>query len=429
MRILFIAPYTPGPTRVRSYQLVQGLAALGHSVTVAALAADQADEDRLERFRELGMDVVWTRLPVAQTVRNCLAGLLSRRPLQASYCWQPKLAARLRRLVAERDFDVIHVEHLRGAVYGLDLKRFLNGSSATRVPIVWDSVDCISRLLEQASTRAPGLTRRWLIRFELERTRQWESWLTSQFDLSVTTTRREAEALRALVRPRLDGNGRPDRTFPSEPEGPGPDIRVVCNGVDLNHRQGPGRRETEVRPVIAMSGRMSYHANIAAALFLVKEVMPGVWSRRPHTVVRLIGEKPPPVLQRLAKLRPGCIEVLGSVDDLQSALKPVVAAVAPMPYGVGVQNKVLEAMSCRIPVVATPAVLDGVQARPGEEILIGRNAAELARQLLLLLEDHSLRRSIGESGRRYVEQHHCWARKTQELVAVYQDACAARLAR
>ncbi len=67
MRILFVVPYTPNLIRVRPYNLIRGLAARGHPVTVATLWSSPQEQ-------------------------------------------------------ADLHPDVMHIEHLRGARYGLRSK-------------------------------------------------------------------------------------------------------------------------------------------------------------------------------------------------------------------------------------------------------------------------------------------------------------------
>ena len=66
--------------------------------------------------------------------------------------------------------DVVHIEHLRGARYGLDPRR----GSWRRSPVVWDSVDCISDLFEQSVRNRRDRIGRWINRVELSRTRAYE---------------------------------------------------------------------------------------------------------------------------------------------------------------------------------------------------------------------------------------------------------------
>jgi len=53
-------------------------------------------------------------------------------------------------------YDAIHVEHLRGARFGLALNSEIKHLKPN-LPIVWDSVDCITYLFEQAARQVKAL--------------------------------------------------------------------------------------------------------------------------------------------------------------------------------------------------------------------------------------------------------------------------------
>ncbi len=71
-------------------------------------------------------------------------------------------------------FDVIHVEHLRGARYALALANRPTRPGARRVPVIWDSVDCISSLFRQAAQASQAFRVRLAARLELRRTERFE---------------------------------------------------------------------------------------------------------------------------------------------------------------------------------------------------------------------------------------------------------------
>ena len=414
MRILFIAPYAPSLIRVRPYHFVRGLAARGHRVVVASPWVTREDRAELESLREFGCEVVTARLPKWRSLLNCTLGLARRAPLQSVYCWQPELARRIEAALAAEPFDVVHVEHLRGARYGLRVMdrplRNANRGGVQRPHVIWDSVDCISGLFELASERGGGLMRR-LTAFERPRTRVHEGALVAAFDRVVATTEREAEALWRLAAP---------ATVPQP--------AAVCNGVDLDYFafQG-GLRAPET---IVMTGKMSYHANVAAAKYLVEQVMPLVWKERPNVRVEVVGKEPSRDVLALAYSEPriggvrqrGEVVVTGEVLDLRPHLWRATVAVAPIVYGAGVQNKVLEAMAASTPVVATPPAVGALRVRNGRELLIGSDPTELASQLLTLLANPDLRARIGDAGRAFVEQNHGWDSAVAALEAVYREA-------
>jgi len=175
------------------------------------------------------------------------------------------------------------------------------------------------------------------------------------------------------------------------------------------------------RPEVVFSGKMSYHANTTAALYLAQEVMPRVWQRRPDVHLTIVGSRPPRAVRALSGER---VTVTGYVEDIRPFLWRAALAVAPMPYGAGIQNKVLEAMACATPVVATPQAVSALTAQPGRHLLVGKSADELAGHILYLLEHPEAAGAIGRAGRAYVEQSHDWQVVAQRLEHLYEEETA-----
>ncbi len=196
MHILFLVPYTPNLIRVRPYNLIRGLAARGHTVTVATLWSSPQERVDLQALRDAGIEVIAARLPRWRSLWNCLRALPTRTPLQAVYCWQPTLARHLQSAIRNLHPDVIHVEHLRGARYGFHLQSAICNLQPA---IVWDSVDCISYLFEQSSRYGQGFFARVITRLELPRTRRYERWLVGQFDRVLVTSPVDRAALERLA--------------------------------------------------------------------------------------------------------------------------------------------------------------------------------------------------------------------------------------
>ena len=345
MNLLFVVPYVPTPIRVRPYNLIRALAARGHRITLATLWTDAAERRALDDLEAWGVRVIAEPLPRIRSLRNCLRALPTATPLQAVYCWSPRLRARIEQELpplnppvdggtqggdnppvhggttggespplqggtegGER-YDVVHVEHLRGAHYGLGLPD---------VPVVWDSVDCISHLFEQSARDSRSLAGRLMTRLDLARTRRHESWLVGQFDRVLVTSPVDRHALQRLHSPQstqgtqssqdeikesaaLAAVNKDDISATSAVKSD--HITVLPNGVDLAYfRPGDAPREAAT---LVISGKMSYHANITAVHCLMEEIMPRVWARRPEVRVQIVRGAGPALAVQAKRLHPG----------------------------------------------------------------------------------------------------------------------------
>lgn len=404
LNILFVAPYVPNLIRVRPYNLIRAVTERGHRVTVAALYTSERERQDAEKLRKVCHAVHAYPISLARSVWNCARALPSRKPLQAVYAWSPQFAAALEKLVLEADgedaFDVIHVEHLRGANYGLHLQEKLGEKCP---PVIWDSVDCISLLFRQSSVGSKSLPKRMISIFELPRTESYEGWLATQFDHVVVTSSMDKKALAALM---------PHNS-------PISSISVLANGVDLDYFHPDERVEREPATLV-VSGKMSYHANISMAVHLVQNIMPIVWARNPDAEVYIVGKDPPREVQALAQ-NPA-VHVTGTVEDIRPYLYRATVAVTPITYGAGIQNKVLEAMACGTPVVSTPQAVLALRIVPGRDVLVAKEPIAFAEAVLDLVRDPSRQRSVGAAGRAYVEAHHKWPEIALQLEGVYMDA-------
>ena len=411
MQILFIVPYVPTQIRVRPYNLLKTLVEQNHQVTLATLWGSEAERAHLKTLEEIGLNVLASPLSRLQSLRNCLGKLPTTTPLQAVYCWQPKLLYAIKALLATETFDAIHVEHLRGAHYGLALKN-------EGVPIVWDSVDCISYLFEQAVDHSRSLFGKWITRLELGRTRQYEAWLVDQFDTTLVTSEIDKQALIRLTnsqQPAAATDRILDTTYESQSQIQNR-IKVLRNGVDQAYFKPNGRQHDP--ETLVLSGKMSYHANITMALHLVQDIMPYIWAERPTTKVTIVGQNPPPAVQKLG-IDPR-VTVTGFVPDIRPYLQQATAAVVPSAYGAGIQNKVLEAMACGTPVVAMERATTALDLKPEQDLLVANESRTFAQQALRLLDDSALRRTVGLTGLKYVQREHTWSTIGVKLEEIYR---------
>ena len=87
----------------------------------------------------------------------------------------------------------------------------------------------------------------------------------------------------------------------------------------------------------------------------------------------------------------------------------------PLRIARGVQNKILEALAAARPVIASPVCLQGLHTEVGRDLLAATTPDEWADAVLSLLDDPAQREQLGQAGRAFVEEHHCWERCLEPL--------------
>src|SRR5947208_9198238 len=407
MRILFVTPYPPSRIRVRGYGFLTQLQR-AHQVTIMAQCASEQELADAEKLRSQGFEVLAVQESKMRSASQSAMALFNSLPLQVAYARSARFTQALQQLCAQRPFECVHVEHLRGIASMQQI--------ACTHPLVWDAVDCISLLCKHTIAAGPSRAVRMVALLEHQRTRRYEAKTLGQLQHTVVTSEHDRQAMIELLRTDT-------RDFTSEEPGAG--ISVIPNGVDLEYFR-PLQLERQ-RFNLVFSGKMSYHANVATALYLYHQIMPLIWQHRPEATLTIVGSKPPKTIQALGN--DPRVEVTGYVEDMRPYVGRAEVMLSPMVYSVGIQNKVLEAMALGTPVVAAAQAAAALGTRAGRDLLVATSAQDFADATLRLMDDADLRVSLSQHGRTYVEEQHDWRTVTSRLVEVYQQAITAHAKR
>ncbi len=306
-------------------------------------------------------------------------------PLQAMAVESLRMRRAVRAAIAGGRYDVIHVEHVRA---------FPFVPESDRRQVLFDAVDCVSDLFAQAAPYQ-GFARRRIFRQEARRLARFEANAVSSVAQVLVASRRDAAGLRAL-----------------RPQAP---VSVLHNPVDLI-RFRPGLQRSP--NTVVFTGKMSFHANRVAARWLCDEIWPLIRARHPQARLLIAGARPPASLLRR---RARDIEVTGYLPELSRVIAGAAVAVAPLRYAVGIQNKVLEAMACATPVVATTAAVGDLGFEEGGHGFVANDASAFAERICWVLDDRRLAGEMGRAGRDYVERHHAIGPLADQLDHYYHD--------
>ncbi len=385
-RILYLThrlPYPPaGGARVRAYHAIRWLAA-HNRVTVAAPVRGPDEAAAAKSLSRLCHRVLTGPIGRNRALAQCCWQAGIGRPASVGYFDVPALRRRIRTLLVAEPFDLIVVHCSAVAPYVAD---------AQGIPKILDMVDVDSRKWHDYS-RVTSPPRSLVYAREGRTLENLERRMAGRFDLVITATDHEADTLRALA-------------------GDVPQA-VVRNGVDLD----------EFHPIddaydpdrICFIGRMDYFPNEQAVTAFCAEVWPRIRQRRPRANFLIVGAEPTAAIRSLART-PG-VQVTGSVADVRPFVWRAAATVAPLRLARGTQNKILESMAMGVPVVASRLAARGVDAVADRHLLVGDDPAEMAEQILRLLDDPAERDRFARAGRELVEARYAWATTLRDLDA------------
>lgn len=389
MRVLYLTngfPYPLTSGYLRHFFLVRELAA-DHRVTLLSLTGagfrpEDADVLRpmVERVEVFGGA---RRSPIGKVARRIRA-LVGRDDA-------PGVAAMADRAVAlhaERPFDIV-------VQSGKSTHPVLERLPA--LPVAADLCDATSSRLAGALSYAP-LARRPALWLDLRAMRRIETGIVERAGHVLFASERDRRLILG------------DAATPAS--------SVVPNGVDLEfwRRSAPTLRQDR----IVFTGAMHYPPNVDAAIVLIEEVLPLVRRRIPEARVDIVGRDPVPSLVARAG-RPG-VHVTGFVPDVRPYLDAASVFAAPLRFGAGIQNKLLEALAMELPVVASTLAIDGL--RVGEAAppaVVADDPAAMADRIVETLETVRADPTPNAAGRAYVESWFRWETSGRLLDAILRS--------
>lgn len=182
-------------------------------------------------------------------------------------------------------------------------------------------------------------------------------------------------------------------------------VTSLPNGVDT--KKFRPNKNFKKNLSIVFTGNMSYQPNIDAVMWFVDNCYKGIKKEFPNINFNIVGNNPHNTIVKLST-NDKSIKVLGRVDSIADNLNNSICSIAPMRLGAGMQNKILEAMACGIPVVCSTMGLGDIKAIKDRDILVYDSPSDFTHGVIGLLKSKELQERIGESGLQYVMQNHNW---------------------
>ena len=381
MRILYVTSGLPYPLtsgRLRHYFLIRGLAER-HEVTLIVLDAQAVEPEHvreMERFATVRLESEEGSSGRARMALGIAEGATRRVATYAQGLFAADAADAL--VLAGRN--------------PYPLFRTLRGT----LPILYDLCDARSLHMARKITFAPTLEKPAIaLRYLLSRWRE-RAAVTSAGAVMFASPR-DRRAVMGRMAPQ-DGRA-----------------VIVPNGVDVDYWRRSSRR---LGREIVFTGAMDYGPNTDAAIHLVDVILPLVHRELPDVRLRIVGRDPTDSLRERGS-RTG-VTVTGFVDDVRPHLEVAAVFAAPLRYGAGIQNKLLEAMAMEVPCVVSPLAAAGLEveggALPPLEVAQQpeRFAASVVKALRAAEEDPVPQLTV----RGYVERHFSWPAAVSKLEAV-----------
>ncbi|MGN7200862.1 glycosyltransferase [Arthrobacter sp. SAFR-044] len=266
---------------------------------------------------------------------------------------------------SETDFDCVVIEYTQLVGY---LPLFTS-------PVLLDMHNIESELLRNYARSSKSWLRRLVATYEARRVSRLERRLPSMVEAISAVSKHDVEIAQSWM-----PKGKEDIAT----------IILAPNGVS---EAGFSLRDNRHNDVVFVA-HLGWQPNVDAAKWLATEVWPLVTAQRPDLTLRIIGRAPSLEVQALARTG---ISIHGDVPSVVEYVARARVATAPLLAAGGTRLKILEALSCGTPVVATSLGALGLEVLAGESLAIVDSPADFSAEILRLAAievDRSLPRGL-----------------------------------
>ena len=305
----------------------------------------------------------------------------------------PGARATLARLVEDDEPDVV-------LAYCSGMARFALEPPLAGRPLVVDLVDVDSAKWAALAERTSG-PRSLVYRREARHIEQFERRICADATAVLVVNERERETLRRIAR-----------------DAP---IHVVSNGIELDAFRP--RTPPAGDAAVTFCGALEYAPNAEGIRWFIESVWPIVRATRPDAQLVVVGGGAGPHLRRLARTD-SAVTLTGKVESVAPYLWRSAAAIAPLHVARGLQNKALEALAAGVPVVVTPAVLEGLPLEARAACAVASDPDAFARRVIDFLaltpDDRRRRAALADLASL------SWRDQLQPLEAIMREAAYTR---
>jgi sugar transferase (PEP-CTERM/EpsH1 system associated) len=400
MNILFLSHRVPFPPnkgeKIRTFHQVKHLLEQGHTVSILApYEKDQELAYFTALMQQFGVKAQGVKL--GNKWLRMLSGLLLDNALSVSNFYSTSLMTLFKQECLEQDYDVIICTASSMAEYVFNSDLLSHNSLPNKPSLLMDFMDLDSDKWQQYCQRAT-FPMNLIYKREATLIARYEKKIFKHFNDCFFITETE----KALF---------------CEDDIDASHVHAIENGIDTDtFKPNPVRR---IQAHFLFTGVMDYAPNIDAVMWFVQHIWPAIIERWPVAQFNIVGMDPTDKVKALSQV--DGIHVSGFVDDVMPYFDNSAIFVAPFRIARGVQNKVLQAFACGLPVVSTLMGAEGIRCEDQHDILLAEQPAEFVTHIAALLADEHFYHKISANALETIKAHYAWKSVLAPLDTVLQN--------
>lgn len=372
-KILFFTYDFPYPAtsggKVRAYNMLKF--AKGKSdITLFSFTRDDFKEEYKGEIEKLGItDIYIFKRPPLKHIKTLKRAFSLTSSIFKSLYFNPQIEEKLKKVVLEKQIDVIHYESFYTSFY-------LNSFSKD-IKQIYGTENIEYQNYEEYVKRIPPLIN---VPFKIQASsiRHEEEHFAKISDLTLAVTTDEAEYFRRVGAKHVE---------------------TVPNGVDTDVFSFKLSKRPNGNKLLFV-GNFTYFPNTQGIKYFYYHVFKKMDSNYTLTI---IGKG----VQTLG-IHDSRVTLEEFIPDIREAYYTHDVLVSPIQIGGGTNFKVIEAMACGLPVVADSSRVKSLNLVAGEHVLTADTPEEYIEKLTTLLNNDGLQGKLAKNAREHIENNYSW---------------------
>jgi sugar transferase (PEP-CTERM/EpsH1 system associated) len=365
--------------KLRAFHQIRFLHA-HHDIYLFALTTHSISLEEKNALLPYCKQITIYKLSIFSSFWNILISLFKNRPIQVGYFFSASVYQQWKKAILQLQPHLIYCQLSRTALYAKDLPFYK----------ILDFQDAFSLNYKRIHQQSKGWKKIFYAR---------ESHCMKLFEKKIMTWFNKTTIISAYDKQQIENVET---------------ITVVPNGVDSQYFSP---QDSSKKVDLLFLGNMNYLPNKQAVYYLLEKISPLILSKVPTLKIGIAGAGS----EKFQSYRSDNIHITGWQEDIRNAYKEARIFIAPLFTGAGMQNKLLEAMSMRLPCITTSVTNVSLQADEQEHLLIANDAPAFVEKILFLLHNTEKQKQIGHNARAFICERYTWEKANMPLLALINE--------
>ncbi len=393
-KILFLTTEIPYPLdsggKIRSFNMLKSLYEK-YEIDLLCFSEGNHKQEHISELNKLCKSVYVIKKiyknskSKSMLLKNVFLSVFKNKPFVVEKFYDKKYKYEIRRLLSEKSYKAIIVDHLQVAGYIDDL----SGNN-----VILSQHNCEFIILKRRFEKEKNVLKRLYLYIEYKKTQKYEKYICRQVD-SVIMLSNE------------------DKNFLIDSSYKGANITIIPISIEADYIKET--RNERLKNILFL-GTMSWFPNEQGILWFLEKAWPKIKQENKELVLYIVGSNPS---KEVISYSSEEIIVTGYVENVNEYIEKCDACIVPLFIGGGMRVKILECMVKGIPCISTTVGAEGIEYSNNKNIIIADNEEEF-KMAIRQINDVEIRKNMVESAKSLIEKKYSLKVITKKLEEIIE---------